>query len=683
MYYLRILSVLMVMLIASDVYPQKENTNWYFGDHAGISFGSGNPVALLDGSVNTYEGCSTISSANGELLFYSDGSTVWNRQHQVMYNGTGLHGHYSSTQSALILRQPGSDHLYYLFTVDYGNSYYGLEYSIIDIAGDNGNGAVITKNNSLLINSLEKVTTILHHNKNAYWVVAHDGNSMNFDAFLLNSNGLNTSPVISSAGTYLGNEAYSGGSQGYMKASPDGSKIAYATYHMNMIEMVGFNPETGKVSSTSSSWLFPDATYGVEFSPNGRYLYISVAYDIHRVYQIGIETGISQLIAETTMTPGCLQLAPDGKIYIALFDRPSTGSEYLALIKNPDSEGNNCGFEENGFYLEGKKSMAGLPFMVQIAQKEITVSYSGTCFGDSTYFQAQGGQSNDSVIWNFGDPASGTNNIASGNAAWHIFSQPGTFHVTVTAMITGQESTQYLDVTILSGPSLSLGNDDTLCNSAGFQFSFGNQYASYLWQDGSQSPDYQVTTSGTYWLMVTDTLGCRSTDTVVYAFSTISVNLGSDIEFCSDTQIQLNAGDNFASYLWQDGSTNQIQVVDEIGSYWVKVSDQFLCEASDTIILFSCYNPTKAKSKFLTPNGDGLNDTFRVVFQYEVDFEMKVFDRWGRVLFVSNDYESGWDGRYKGKSCPNDVYFYSVQFLSKQKNPPEKKTLIGYITLMR
>ncbi len=105
-----------------------------------------------DGQLSTNEGCSSISDRFGNLLFYSDGTTVWNRNHIVMQNGNGLFGDSSSTQSAIIVPKPDDQNIYYIFTVDNaldGNNF-GLNYSIIDISLDGGFGAVTEKNINLI-----------------------------------------------------------------------------------------------------------------------------------------------------------------------------------------------------------------------------------------------------------------------------------------------------------------------------------------------------------------------------------------------------------------------------------------------------------------------------------------------------------------------------------------------------
>ncbi|MEP6935328.1 MAG: hypothetical protein ABI988_15560, partial [Nitrospirota bacterium] len=98
---------------------QKQDNVWYFGYKVGIDFNGPSPVVLTDGKMVTQEGCASIADRNtGKLLFYTDGDSVWNRNHGTMLNGYGLYGHYSSTQSALIVPMPGDTTRYFIFTSD-------------------------------------------------------------------------------------------------------------------------------------------------------------------------------------------------------------------------------------------------------------------------------------------------------------------------------------------------------------------------------------------------------------------------------------------------------------------------------------------------------------------------------------------------------------------------------------
>ncbi|MBQ0721749.1 MAG: hypothetical protein KBT89_16295, partial [Gammaproteobacteria bacterium] len=143
-------------------YSQDQASNWYFGENAGIQFNTltGSVTALTDGRLNTREGCSSISDEDGNLLFYTDGSTVYNRTHNVMSNGSGLLGDESSTQSAIVVPKPGDPDLYYIFTVDNAldGANDGLNYSTVDMTLAGGLGAVASKNSGLLDKCSEKIT---------------------------------------------------------------------------------------------------------------------------------------------------------------------------------------------------------------------------------------------------------------------------------------------------------------------------------------------------------------------------------------------------------------------------------------------------------------------------------------------------------------------------------------------
>src|SRR6185436_120483 len=98
----------LILLFSFTVYSQHEADNWYFGTHAGLNFFNGTATPIVGSAMDTNEGCATISDNNGNLLFYTDGVTVWDHNHQVMQNGTGLMGGISSTQSSICIPLPGS-----------------------------------------------------------------------------------------------------------------------------------------------------------------------------------------------------------------------------------------------------------------------------------------------------------------------------------------------------------------------------------------------------------------------------------------------------------------------------------------------------------------------------------------------------------------------------------------------
>ena len=111
--------LILTLFVCVYSYAQNQATNWFFGEGAGINFNlaTGTVSPVLGGQLNTREGCTTISDINGDLVLYTDGSTVYNKNHEVMVGGIGLYGDNSSTQSALVVPAPKNPDIYYIFTL--------------------------------------------------------------------------------------------------------------------------------------------------------------------------------------------------------------------------------------------------------------------------------------------------------------------------------------------------------------------------------------------------------------------------------------------------------------------------------------------------------------------------------------------------------------------------------------
>ena len=170
------------IFFSAKTIAQQQAYHWYFGNQGGLDFSSGSAVAVNNGALITEEGCSSISDAAGNLLFYTNGVNVYNKLHQLMPNGTGLLGHISSTQSALIVQKPGTTDRYFIFTSDAGEYVAppndGVHYSEVDMNLSSGNGDIVaaTKNTPLLSTATEKLCGTLHSNGTDIWIMAHGWN---------------------------------------------------------------------------------------------------------------------------------------------------------------------------------------------------------------------------------------------------------------------------------------------------------------------------------------------------------------------------------------------------------------------------------------------------------------------------------------------------------------------------
>lgn len=358
-----IVLLLAALLGLGTLRAQKEANVWYFGYQAGIDFNGTEPTPLTNGNLSTSEGSASISDTNGNVLFYTDGISVWNRNHQIMPNGSDLFGHSSSSQSGVIVPLPQNPNLYYIFTVDMQAGVHGLCYSIVDMTLDEGRGDIIQKNINLFSPASEKITAVKHENGEDYWIIAHRWNSQQFMTYLLSANGLNQTPVISEVGSsHTGNL---GNTIGYMKASSNGEHLALALYGDGLFEIFDFDDSNGNLSNPITLSGYP-AAYGVEFSADGQYVYGTLfsskkLYQFNLAYQTAdLMQAAAHLVATSSHYLGGIQLAPDGRLYIARFN-----SNTLARVEYPELRGNLVGFNEEALELAGRSSSLGLPTYVQ------------------------------------------------------------------------------------------------------------------------------------------------------------------------------------------------------------------------------------------------------------------------------------------------------------------------------
>ncbi|ASV30164.1 T9SS type B sorting domain-containing protein [Maribacter cobaltidurans] len=438
---------------------QREGAIWYFGDGAGVDFNSGAPVALTNGQLYTNEGCATISDRNGSLLFYTDGSSVYNRNHVFMQNGTGLNGNYSSTHSAVVVPKPGSISEYYIFTVDVvqpGSK--GFQYSIVDMSLDGGLGAIVEKNVPVFPEVTERIAAYKKSFANEFWIVTRKANGNEFMAYNLTAAGLNITPVISAIGipSYGNNRA-----SGQIEISQDGKRLALANAWE--AQVFDFNENTGEVTNEITVMTNVNS-YGVEFSPNGNLLYVSFYGGICQLNLLaGLEAEIqnskySLLNNFPVEAYASSQTGPDGKIYIT-----KRTKEYLDVIHEPNNIGAACDYRYNDFYLDGRRGLLGLPtFISNINTLEGFIQYEGTCLGDDTIFKADFDNPSATILWDFGDGTTSTD-----VSPVHEYMATGTYLVSLTLTEGIQSNTENVEITISEYPVANTPTDLVGCTSYG------------------------------------------------------------------------------------------------------------------------------------------------------------------------------------------------------------------------
>lgn len=235
---------------------------------------------------------------------------------------------------------------------------------------------------------------------------------------------------------------------------------------------------------------------------------------------------------------------------------------------------------------------------------------------------------------------------------------------------------------------LSLNLEDTIvtCLNQTYELdAFHPNATSYLWQDNSTQSNYLAIQSGVYFVEISNE--CETlTDSVLIISSEphLGFSLGDDYQLCEGDSLYLDmTTTNAIWYQWQDSLTSPTRVISELGLYTITISNGCL-ERTDEILIHNEGCCELFVPNAFTPNYDGENDVFKVYLpskncQDVFDFSMKIFDRWGELVFETNDIENGWDGNFYNQKMPNAVYVWMIEY----SNGEEKVVRKGSVTLVR
>lgn len=365
------------------VFSQGENDNWHFSAGAGINFSGTSPVIINNSQISGFEAVGTASDSNGELLFYTNGADIWNRQNQIMQNGSGLLGH-NSNQQLQIVKYPNNPGKYFVFTTGITistpviNNY--IAYSIVDMSlGANGTGqplgAVMPafKNIPILDNNgntfkSEAITAIPHTNGVGFWVVIPYGTKL--FSYLVDDQGFHPTPVVSNINFPVNLQT------GYyfnIKASPKLNNPAFNFSNFICIntwngtagiKTYSFNATTGQITNQyvldMSSQL---STYSAEFSKDGSILYLGRHENNTAVYAVNLVASTTSLVynqifSQNDLTCAAIQRNKYDDIYISFRNQP-----YLSKINNPNVFGGSS-VNVNEIFLNGRTTQMGLPQLI-------------------------------------------------------------------------------------------------------------------------------------------------------------------------------------------------------------------------------------------------------------------------------------------------------------------------------
>jgi gliding motility-associated-like protein len=688
---------LSLLFLTSICFSQNQNNIWYFGDKAGLNFNTNPPSVLNDGVFSHAEGVSSVCDANGDLLFFTNGIYVWNYNKEQMPNGFGLLGNNSSSQ-VLILPKPGDCNIYYIFTTP-SQSFLGFAYySIVDMRLDNGNGDITSKNILLAEGVSERVTATYQSNGTDYWVLLQELGSNNFFSFSVNSAGVNLTPITSSSGI---SNAQSDDAVGCMKFSSNGKKLCTANeLGFEKCQLFDFDNQTGIVSN--GFVVSETAAYGVEFSEDDSRLYLSSyrrfrlsQYDLSSNNPITIKN--SEIVLVNLNTPsengGSLQMGSDKKIYIA-----RNNKTYVGVIQNPNLLGINCGYIDNAISLNGKLCYAGLPNFI----KNYSGSFCGNLRASFTQSTLCGG--NDVTI----------TVLATYGAAPYQYSldgisfQNGNIFSNLTAKdyeITVKDANSVIRKTLVKIPT---ANIFSLSTASITQPDCGFSNGSVTLTTTNGNSPFQFSIDGINFqssniflnlpasiinFVVKDNNGCMANKQItVTALNKFKIFAGNDTGIFINQTLQLFAKDltnsNFITFKWipaegldNQSSQNPIATVTRDIDYVVEATTALGCTVSDNIHIDVYKEIGIFVPSAFTPNNDNRNDILKAIPRgiKQLNY-FKIYDRYGGIIFSTNNFSVGWDGKIKGINQNTSTYVWLAEGIDVKGNIVYRK---GSFSLIR
>ncbi len=641
----KLITILLLLTLTTQLFAQKETYNWHFGGKSGITFmPDGDNAKFLSGGMITsdhIEGVATLSDRNGNLLFYSDGEKVWNKKHNLLPSGAGLLSHRSSARASIIIPKPGSNQFYYIFTIDAleewnnnnGNPVgrFGVNYSMIDILLDNGNGDIMesARNVRLLDNAVEKMITINHSNKEDVWLVAYNWKDNNYYTYLINKDGI-SDPTKTARPFPKYNKPKNDTLINTGTVAIAGYNLDYDFKHSKLIDcdmaihsfvIYNFNATTGAIQTSNptaipaypvyeneedDSLKYRDSLrynpYSAVISDDGSKLYGTclgralIQWNLlagDRDAIIKSRSVISEVINNMYDTFlydfGAIRKGPDNKMYIA-----RSWATWLAMIENPNEDADNCGYVSEGVYLEGTFSRYGLPIMMNYNLPPcVFTGYAGgnknICIGSSVRLGGNFDTTDFTFLWT---PAAFLDNPNILNPTCNA-TQKMTYILMIVDNIRGCIDYDTIVVDILPKPYTIKAGNVTTCKNAPVTIGTNSNDINYVykWTPTTYLEDPNVRTTlctpdkdMTYILSILDTTtGCYNYDTVKVSVRDLdSFELSGSLFICEGKNTTISVKDDFESYYWSTGESTKSITISEVGEYYVIITDKDGCAGKRT-----------------------------------------------------------------------------------------------------
>ena len=695
---------------------QEENSGggekWYFGNGATLDFqAKGTPPkprdpldttgdlfkkpedtdpiflpidATKSNPIKSPEGVAMVYGPTGDLVFYTDGVAVYGSDDQLLpavppLTNSNLGGTNTSTQSAVIIPKGSCNecphHLYYVYTTNKTTGL--LSYSVIDLRRNNGRGAVVEKDVPVNVQTTQRLVATKNPDETGFFVYSHDAGTNTFRILKVDSTG--SKETTQNLGLVHDDP---NSQKGYMRLSPTGAKIAIAVSKggKNFVEVFDINKETGALKppplTIDLGVAVPPHVYGLAFSEDEEKLYITLRGDpslgqTSYLYQLNlnlknpveiaakkVEIDKSKILAFGALQGGPISDGGGKIIYMAV-----DGSRYIPYIQTPDTNGDPTKTQAQNAALVGYQPISGgfgadvlgnsglgFPNVIQAKQKQdgegLSATYEGNCQNQPTFFKTEGicSPMKGEAKWDFGDGETGTGLTTS-----HTYTKTGTYKIKLT-------------LTVFS---------ETVASKVGAQVPLlGNLLGNTLKE---KCKDFIV-------------------EDEIFIKPSPVINLPDSAYVCAieGEKLLLNPKLERAfnpTFLWTPTQeTTPTITVSATGNYAVKATNKFAnnttCAASDKILIKEGCEPRLFVPEIFTANQDGINDILQIPNAHITDFDLRIFNRWGEIIFESKDPEVIWDGTYKGKMIAPMMYAYVVSYKSRDFPEREKITRRGGIFLV-
>ena len=623
----------LIILITKICFSQKETAWWPFGSHAFLNFNTNPPSVSFNSNTLIFESNASISDNVGNLLFYTNGDTIFGSNHQPLPNGTNLYPQnfygYSITQGSLFIKKPNSLNEYLLFMIASDSHRSFIKCYQINTTLNSGIGDV---ENSFFLKDedyglTEKMTATKNCNNKDIWLLTaeltdpisqdgslpiFDGYHVTFMSYLITQSGISNYPIKSKINLPNVFQRI-----GQLKFNSKGDKLAYAGPFGIML--FNFDKFSGEVTLNNFINLQLDNGYGVEFSPDDSKIYINEK-------QYDLTTGnLTSLI--DFVCPSQIQRGLNDRLYKMI--SPKNEFNYFQPINN-----------DNGFVCFGNSNS-----ILELTEIQSPNIQGVACNFDTNFVhQYQNGAANFRI---------GLPNFPS----YYFYHPRSEFAYDFSCEKDSTEfylintSNQFFDSTKWLFP------DDVI--------------VSYI-----DTVNYLFQTSGNYQVGCITFLNGNS-DTTFQCVDVCGkgvVNFPDLIDLCNVDTIELKGFNTCGiDYKWNTGDTTSWLIVSSPGVYILQTSNICGYDFDTVTVISSDCTPYLFVPNVFSPNSDNVNEKYSIDIKNIQSLNYILLNRWGNVVNKSNIEIPNnltiqtttielWDGRDKFQNLyPEGVYFYRIE----------------------